>query len=44
MPQKLIIFDATLFINAYETQLFRTGLVSAEVSVVCTEEIVVSRL
>ena len=26
MPQKLIIFDATLFVNAYETQLFRTGL------------------
>lgn len=27
MPQKkLIIFDATLFVNAYETKLFRTGL------------------
>lgn len=27
MPQKkVIIFDATLFVNAYETQLFRTGL------------------
>ncbi len=24
--KKLIIFDATLFVNAYETQLFRTGL------------------
>lgn len=27
MPQKkVIIFDATLFVNAYETKLFRTGL------------------
>lgn len=26
MPQKVIIFDATLLVNAYETQLFRTGL------------------
>lgn len=27
MPhKKLIIFDATLFVNAYETKLFRTGL------------------
>ncbi len=26
MPQEVIIFDATLFVNAYETQLFRTGL------------------
>lgn len=26
MQKKVIIFDATLFVNAYETQLFRTGL------------------
>lgn len=26
MPQKVILFDATLFVNAYETKLFRTGL------------------
>lgn len=26
LQKKLIIFDATLFVNAYETNLFRTGL------------------
>lgn len=26
LQKKVIIFDATLFVNAYETQLFRTGL------------------
>ena len=25
-PSHIILFDATLFVNAYETQLFRTGL------------------
>lgn len=26
MPAKVILFDATLFVNAYETNVFRTGL------------------